>query len=139
MPAMTTAAAWIELLRTMPSRPLATSTICLAIGSLSYSTRSGSPSLRQSSKLGERPMIGSGISLARRSPWPYSWPSTRAASRVAARGNILPKVMICATDSRPYFSTTYCITRSRPRTEKSMSISGIDTRSGLRKRSKSRS
>ena len=31
---MTTAAAWIEALRTIPSRPRATSTICLAVGSL---------------------------------------------------------------------------------------------------------
>ena len=35
MPAMTTAAAWIDELRTMPSRPCATSTICLATGSAS--------------------------------------------------------------------------------------------------------
>ncbi len=30
---MTTAAAWIEALRTIPSSPRATSTICLACGS----------------------------------------------------------------------------------------------------------
>ena len=59
-----------------------------------------------SSKLGLRPMIGSGISFAIRSPVAWVWPSTRAASRVAARGAILPKVMIWATDSRPYFSWT---------------------------------
>ena len=35
MPAMTTAAAWIEALRTIPSRPRATSTICLAVASVS--------------------------------------------------------------------------------------------------------
>ena len=35
MPAMTTAAAWIDELRTIPSRPLATSMICFAVGSLS--------------------------------------------------------------------------------------------------------
>lgn len=35
VPAMTTAAAWIEALRTMPSRPRATSTICLAVASVS--------------------------------------------------------------------------------------------------------
>ena len=33
--AITTAAAWIEELRTIPSRPAATSTICLAVGSAS--------------------------------------------------------------------------------------------------------
>src|SRR5918997_936393 len=49
-----------------------------------------------------------------------------------------PNVMIWATDSRPYLSATYWITRSRPFTEKSMSTSGIDTRSAFRNRSKSR-
>ena len=58
---------------------------------------------------------------------------------MAARGNMRPKVMICATDSRPYLSATYWITRSRPFTEKSMSISGIDMRSAFRKRSNRRS
>ena len=33
---MTTAAAWIDALRTIPSRPCATSTICLAVGSVAY-------------------------------------------------------------------------------------------------------
>ena len=33
VPAMTTAAAWIDELRTIPSRPLATSTICLDVAS----------------------------------------------------------------------------------------------------------
>ena len=33
--AITTAAAWIEELRTIPSRPWATSTICFAVGSSS--------------------------------------------------------------------------------------------------------
>ncbi len=33
--AITTAAAWMEELRTIPSSPRATSTICLAVGSLS--------------------------------------------------------------------------------------------------------
>jgi hypothetical protein len=136
---MTTAAAWIDALRTIPSRPWATSTICFAVASRATSLASSVPGARQSSKLGGRPCWGSGMSFASLSPIAYSWPSTRAASRVAARGNILPKVMICATRSAPYFSVTYRITRSRPRTEKSMSMSGIDTRSGLRKRSNSRS
>ena len=103
---ITTAAAWIDALRAIPSSPRATSTICFAVGSRAYSAASAAPGCRHSSKLGGRPMIGSGISFASRSPAPYSWPSTRAASRVAARGNILPKVMICATRSAPYFSVT---------------------------------
>jgi hypothetical protein len=105
--AITTAAAWIEALRTIPSSPFATSTIWAALGSFSISAFSGCPAARHSSKLGARPMIGSGISFASRSPIAYSCPSTRAASRVAARGFILPNVMICATDSLPYFSVTY--------------------------------
>ena len=40
---MTTAAAWIEELRTIPSSPWATSTICLAVPSRSTSRRSGWP------------------------------------------------------------------------------------------------
>ena len=41
--AITTAAAWIEELRTIPSRPWATSTICLAVASRAISARSGWP------------------------------------------------------------------------------------------------
>ena len=64
---------------------------------------------------------------------------TRATSRTTARAFIVPKVMICATFSRPYFRVTYSMTSPRRRSQKSMSISGSDTRSGLRKRSKIRS
>ena len=67
---MTTAAAWIDALRTIPSRPRATSTICLAVGSFAYSAARSAPGSRHSSKLGGRPMIGSGISFASRSPTP---------------------------------------------------------------------
>ena len=104
--AITTAAAWIDALRTIPSSPCATSTICLATGSRATSAARSAPGCMQSSKLGGRPCCGSGISFASLSPTAYSCPSTRAASRVAARGNILPKVMICATRSAPYFSVT---------------------------------
>ena len=45
--------------------------------------------------------------------------------------------MICETRSRPYFCATYSMTRSRPSMQKSMSKSGIDTRSGLRNLSNS--
>ena len=67
---ITTAAAWIDALRTIPSRPCATSTICLAVGSRATSAASSEPGCRQSAKLGGRPMIGSGISFASRSPAP---------------------------------------------------------------------
>src|ERR1700685_1566723 len=46
--------------------------------------------------------------------------------------------MICATRSAPYFSWTWRSTSSRRSWQKSMSKSGIETRSGLRKRSNSR-
>ncbi len=64
---------------------------------------------------------------------------TRPTSRTTARAAIVPKVAICETDCAPYFCLTYSITRSRPRSQKSMSKSGIDTRSGFRKRSNKRS
>jgi len=45
--------------------------------------------------------------------------------------------MICATFSRPYFWVTYSITSPRRSWQKSTSKSGMEMRSGLRKRSKS--
>ena len=48
-------------------------------------------------------------------------------------------MIICATWFTPYFWTTQSIILSRPRSSKSISISGSDTRSGFKKRSKSRS
>jgi hypothetical protein len=68
--AMTTAAAWIDELRTIPSRPCATSMICFACWSSATARARSSPGFRQSSNEGGRPMIGSGISFARRSPVP---------------------------------------------------------------------
>ena len=67
---ITTAAAWIDALRTIPSRPWATLTICWATGSRATSAARSAPGCRHSSKLGGRPMIGSGISFASRSPTP---------------------------------------------------------------------
>jgi len=52
---------------------------------------------------------------------------------------MVPKVMIWATFSRPYLRVTYSITSPRRRSQKSMSMSGSEMRSGLRKRSNSRS
>ena len=65
--------------------------------------------------------------------------SARATSLTAAFAFIVPNVMIWATFSRPYFRVTYSMTSPRRRSQKSMSISGSDTRSGFRKRSKMRS
>ena len=63
----------------------------------------GCPGFRHSSSVWPGP---SGISFAIRSTTPYGISSTRPASRTAARAAIVPKVMICATRSRPYFSRT---------------------------------
>jgi hypothetical protein len=63
-------------------------------------------------------------------------PSTRPTSFTAARDFIVPKVTICPTASFPYFSRTYSITSPRRSKQKSTSMSGIETRSGFRKRSK---
>ena len=80
-----------------------------------------------------------GISLATWSTSAYGRLSARPTSRTTARAFIVPKVMICATFSRPYLRVTYSMTSPRRRSQKSMSMSGSDTRSGFRKRSKIRS
>ena len=64
---------------------------------------------------------------------------TRATSFMASFVAIVPYVMICATFSCPYFSVTQFRTRPRPSSSKSTSISGSEMRSGLRKRSNSKS
>ena len=63
----------------------------------------------------------------------------RATSRTTAFAFIVPKVMIWATFSRPYFRVTYSMTSPRRASQKSMSMSGGLIRSSLRKRSKMRS
>jgi len=62
-------------------------------------------------------------------------PRTRPTSLMQARDLRVPKVMICPTESRPYLSRTYSMTSSRHSSQKSMSMSGMLMRSGLRKRS----
>ena len=52
---------------------------------------------------------------------------------------MVPKVMIWATFSRPYFFVTYSITSPRRASQKSMSMSGGLMRSSFKKRSKMRS
>ena len=55
-----------------------------------------------------------GTSLVMRSTSPKLMSSTRPTSLMAALAPKVPKVMICATCSRPYFSVTYWITSPRP-------------------------
>ena len=80
-----------------------------------------------------------GICLATLSTSANGISSTRPTSRTTAFAFIVPNVMIWATFSRPYFRVTYSMTSPRRRSQKSMSMSGSDTRSGFRKRSKMRS
>ena len=67
---ITTAAAWIEELRTIPSRPCATSTICLAVAvavDLGAQRLAGRQAVLEARGAA---LLGSGISLASRSPTP---------------------------------------------------------------------
>ena len=77
--------------------------------------------------------------MATRSTSAYDMSIARPTSRTTAFAFIVPKVMICATFSRPYLRVTYSITSPRRRSQKSMSMSGSEMRSGFRKRSNSRS
>jgi hypothetical protein len=65
--------------------------------------------------------------------------STRATSRTASLGFSCEKVTIWATFSRPYLRVTYSMTSPRRAWQKSMSMSGIEMRSGFRNRSNRRS
>ena len=53
-----------------------------------------------------------GINFANESTSPYGTSKTRPMSLTAALDAKVPKVMICATESRPYFLFTYSITSS---------------------------
>ena len=79
-----------------------------------------------------------GTIFARRSTSAYGISIARPTSLMAAFAAIVPKVIICATLSRPYFSVTYSINSPRRRMQKSISISGIEMRSGFKNRSNNR-
>ena len=79
--------------------------------------------------LGSRDELGDRVGLSERK-------TERAADIFDGRlGLKRSKVAICATRSAPYLSLTYWITWALPRMQKSTSISGMERRSGLRKRS----
>ena len=134
---MTTPAACVDAWRAMPSSrratPSSSSTFGSACSQLLQRRRSPRWPCRASCR------------ARRESAWRPCWrrpAGCRArapTSRTAAFAFIVPNVMIWATFSRPYFRVTYSMTSPRRRSQKSMSISGSDTRSGLRKRSKMRS
>src|SRR5437868_10227803 len=75
-----------------------------------------------------RPRTGGGIILDIRSTSEYGISSARPTSLIAARDARVPKVTIWQTESRPYSFETWLITSARPRTQKSISMSGIETR-----------
>ena len=58
---------------------------------------------------------------------------------ITAFAAIVPWVAICETRCAPYLCETYSMTSSRRSMQKSTSKSGMETRSGVRKRSKKRS
>ena len=83
-------------------------------------------------------LSSSGIILAILSASLYSTSLTLARSRTTIFAPKVPKVIIFATRSLPYFSRTYSTTWSRRRMQKSISKSGGETRSRLSIRSKSK-
>ena len=105
--AITTAAAWIEELRTIPSRPCATSMICRAVGLLVVGLAQRLAGLQAvlEGRRAAHDRVGDQLRQAVADAVVVAEHARRVARRLA-RGNILPKVTICATDSRPYFSVT---------------------------------
>ena len=134
--AMTTPAACIPAWRESPSSRSAIRTTFATASSVSISSLRPGDSRSAFSKFTSGP---SGTSLAMRSPRATGRESTRATSRTASFGLSCEKVTICATFSRPYLRVTYSMTSPRRAWQKSMSMSGIEIRSGFRNRSKSRS
>ena len=137
--AITTPQACTPWERTVPSSLIAKSSTRLAVGFVSYSRRRSGASTMARVSGTWCPISGSGTILASRSASTYGTSSTRATSRTAIFPIILPKVQILQTRSLPYFSVQYSITSSRRVSWISVSISGIEIRSGFRKRSKIRS
>ncbi len=133
---ITTPAAWVPALRAKPSITFAVSSRRRISGDIAY--RLFNSGICSSACAMDMPPGPEGINFATRSTSGSGTASARPASRTAARAAIVPNVTICATRSAPYFSVTYLMTSSRRSTQKSVSISGIEMRSGFRKRSKSR-
>ena len=77
-----------------------------------------------------------GMDFASLSPNALGMSMTRQASRMEFFAFMVPKVTIWVTQSSPYFSVTYSMTRFLPSGSKSTSISGMDTLSGFKNLSK---
>ena len=110
------------------------STISRAVSFESYSFLKSGLFIKESSRVTFR---SSGTILAKRSASAKATSLPLAMSRTTILAPKVPKVMILATQSLPYFSRTYSMTSTRRLMQKSMSKSGGEIRSGFRNRSKS--
>ena len=131
---MTTAPACIETLRARPSRARAwfiSSRICGVLSEYSFNSLASPNAF-------SRVMPGLvGTSLASLSTTGSGTSRTLPASRMAALAPSVPMAITFATLSAPYFSTVYSRTFCLPTGVKSISISGMEDRSGFKNRSKS--
>ncbi len=133
--AMITPQACLPVLRTIPSIIRPCSTMLRATELFATSCWSSGDFDTASSR---EILISSGIILASLLASENSISLTRARSRTTIFAPNVPKVIMLATRSLPYFSRTYSTTSSRRRIQKSTSKSGGDTRSRLSMRSKRR-
>ena len=117
----------------MPSILIAISITFLTLGSSSYILRRSGLMFKAFSRV---ILSSNGIAFAILSASAYVRLSALPTSLTAAFALSLPKVMIWETFSLPYFCLTYSITSPRLSIQKSISISGMLTRSGFRNRSK---
>ena len=133
--------AWIPVPRTVPSSILAILMVLDRALSLEASaSRNSCTYLRALGRLIFAPSGSrSGMALQRALEIARGTFSTRATSLMEFFVAIVAYVMIWAQFSWPYLSSTHFRTRPRPSSSKSVSISGSEIRSGLRKRSNSKS
>ena len=117
----------------MPSIRIAMSITFLVLRSSSYILRSSGLMFKAFSRV---ILSSKGMAFAILSASAYVRFNALPTSLTAAFALSLPKVMICETFSLPYFCLTYSITSPRLSMQKSISISGMLTRSGFRNRSK---
>ena len=106
---ITTPAAWVEEFLAMPSKRKQRSNSSFTDASLSYRSLSSFTS-KDFFKVIPSSL---GIILANRFTSGKGISSTRPTSRITARAASVPKVIICATRSCPYFSVTYSMTLFR--------------------------
>ena len=121
--AMTTPAACMPAPRIMPSRIKEYSTSLRIFSSSLFLTQAssgtggqfffGSSSMPKAYFSGSTLPIFTGMCFVIDSTWLSGTPKTRPTSLITARALNLLNVMICDTESWPYFSRTYRITSSR--------------------------